>query len=713
MSGPLNRLAGEKSPYLLQHAANPVDWRPWGPEAFADAKKRGVPIFLSIGYSTCHWCHVMEKESFEDERVAALLNKYFVPVKVDREERPDVDRIYMNAMSAIGQGGGWPLNVFLTPELAPFYGGTYFPPDTVGGQPGLMQLLPHVHKAWTEQRADLEENGRRILEALELAAKADLAIAAAPFTTLFDQALDGLGRMFDREHGGFGGRPKFPTIVHLNFLEREAWRAEAAGDSARAEAARAMALAQLDGMRAGGIHDHLGGGFHRYTVDERWLVPHFEKMLYDQAQIALAFLEGYRVAGRPEHAEAARGIFDYVARDLTGPHGGFLSAEDADSEGEEGRFYVWTPAQLQASLTADDAALFARRYGVTAEGNFEHTGASVLHEAASLPEVAAASGLSEEEAAVRLSAVRRRLLAVRAQRPRPHRDDKVIAAWNGLMIRAFAYGATTLDDPALAARAVAAAEFCWWSLYDPARGDLKRRWREGEAAGRGQLDDYAFLAWGFLGLFEATAEVLWLERAVQLADAMKGRFADEAEGGFFESPPGDDSVRVRMKDGFDGAEMAGNSIAALLLLDLGDLLDREDLRTLARRTLDHYARRLATQPLAMTQMLVAMQRALAGSRHVVLAAPGNAPAAAEPAAAAMTRVFHAAFRPFDLLVRTDERPMRARLAAITHWIGPLVPRDGETTAYVCVDRACRAPARSLEEFTSALGPSAPADAATS
>jgi uncharacterized protein YyaL (SSP411 family) len=375
----LNRLAGEKSPYLQQHAANPVDWRPWGAEAFADAKKRNVPIFLSIGYSTCHWCHVMERESFEDERVAALLNKYFVPVKVDREERPDVDRVYMNAMSAIGQGGGWPLNVFLTPDLAPFYGGTYFPPDTTGGRPGMMQLLPHVHKAWSEQRQDLEENGRRILEALELASKAEADVAAAPFTALLDQAFDGLGRMFDRTHGGFGGRPKFPSIVHLNFLRREAWRARAAGDDARAGAADAMAFAQLDAMRRGGIHDHLGGGFHRYTVDERWLVPHFEKMLYDQAQIALAFLEGYRVGKRPEDAAAARGVFAYVARDLSGPQGGFLSAEDADSEGEEGRFYVWTPAQLEAALPIEEAALFARRYGVTGEGNFEDTGATVLH----------------------------------------------------------------------------------------------------------------------------------------------------------------------------------------------------------------------------------------------------------------------------------------------------------------------------------------------
>jgi uncharacterized protein YyaL (SSP411 family) len=703
-SRPANRLAGEKSPYLQQHAHNPVDWRPWGAEAFADAKKRDVPIFLSIGYSTCHWCHVMERESFENEAVAALLNKFFVPVKVDREERPDVDRIYMTAMQGMGMGGGWPLNVFLTPDLAPFFGGTYFPPDQAAhGRPGMMQLLPHVHRAWQEQRADLEENGRRVLAALGDLAQNEAAGDAAPLVALFDDAFQALEHTADREHGGFGAHPKFPTVVNLNFLQREALRAGSAGDAGRAQAARELAFAQLDAMRAGGIHDHLGGGFHRYTVDAHWLVPHFEKMLYDQAQIALAFLEGYRVAHRAADAAAARGIFAYVARDLTGAHGGFLSAEDADSEGEEGRFYVWRPGDVSAALSSDDAALFTRRYGVTPGGNFEDTGASVLHEAESLEKAASAFGLAPADAEARLAAARARLFAAREERPRPHRDDKVIAAWNGLMIRAFAYGATTLDDPALAVRAAAAAEFAWSALYDPARGDLKRRWRDGEAAGAGQLDDYAFLAWGLLGLFEATAEPLWLDRTVQLADAMIARFADAADGGFFESPPGDASVKVRMKDGFDGAEMAGNSIAALLLVELGELLDRKDLRTAAQKTLAHYARRLAGHPLAMPQMLVAMQRAEAGARHAVIAAPGVGGVDAHPDAAAMTRAFHAAFRPHDLLVRVDERPSRARLAALAPWIGPLVAHAGSATGYVCADRVCRAPARTVEEFAAALG----------
>jgi len=690
-----NRLLGEKSPYLLQHAYNPVDWQPWGAEAFAEAKRRNVPIFLSIGYSTCHWCHVMERESFENERVAALLNAQFVPVKVDREERPDVDRIYMSAMQMMGMGGGWPLNVFLTPELAPFYGGTYFPPDAaVHGRPGMLQVLPHVSKAWREQRADLEENGSRIFAALEALARGEAEAAAAPARTLFDEAFAALEGSYDPAHGGFGGRPKFPTPVNLAFLQRVG-----------TPAAREMAFAQLDAMRQGGIHDHIGGGFHRYAVDEHWLVPHFEKMLYDQAQIALAYLEAFRISGRPEDRAAARGIFTYVARDLTGAHGGFLSAEDADSEGEEGRFYVWTPAQLEAALTTDDARLFARRYGVTAAGNFEDTGATVLHEAAPLEAVAAADGIAIEEAVARLDTARARLFALREGRPRPHKDDKVIAAWNGLMIRAFAHGATTLDDPALAAQAERAAEFAWNSLCGAGRGEVKRRWREGEAAGKGQLDDHAFLAWGFLAMFEASADPTWLARALYLTDRMIERFADGTDGGFFETPPGDPSVRVRMKDAYDGAEMAGNSIAALVLLELGDLLDRAPLRDRARRTLECFARRLSGQPLAMPQMLVAMQRAEAGARHVVIAAMGagaGGTTPADPIAAAMARAFHASFRPNDVLLRIDDRPSRGRLAALVPWVGPLVARGDATTAYVCLDRACQAPVTTVEEFAAAL-----------
>ena len=372
-----NRLIHEKSPYLLQHAYNPVDWRPWGDDAFSEARRGGKPIFLSIGYSTCHWCHVMERESFEDDSVAALLNRYFVPIKVDREERPDVDRLYMHAMQAMGSGGGWPLNVFLTPGLEPFFGGTYFPPRSLGGRPGLMELLPRIHEAWIEKRSDIEASGRRVMAALDSLAEPDAATASR--AAIFDHAYGYFEHAADHEHGGFGTAPKFPSISNLSYLLRY-W----AGDPEHRGASRDLVLKQLDAMRAGGIHDHLGGGFHRYSTDREWLVPHFEKMLYDQAQIAWAYLEGFQITGNAAYASAARGIFAYVSRDLSSPDGAFYSAEDADSEGEEGKFYVWTPAEIEAALGAG-AALFAFRYGVTPNGNFEH-GTTILSEVRSIDE---------------------------------------------------------------------------------------------------------------------------------------------------------------------------------------------------------------------------------------------------------------------------------------------------------------------------------------
>jgi uncharacterized protein YyaL (SSP411 family) len=386
-----------------------VDWRPWGEEAFAEAKRENKPIFLSIGYSTCHWCHVMERESFEDDAIAALLNRDFIPIKVDREERPDVDRIYMSAMQALGMGGGWPLNAFLTPNLEPFYGGTYFPPHAMHGRPGMMEVLPRVAEAWRDHRADLEHTGARVLEALAADAAADTT--GIEHAELYAAAYDSLSKSHDRELGGFGTAPKFPTTVNLNFLFRY-W----AHDPVHRSAARAIALGQLDAMRTGGIHDQIGGGFHRYSTDREWLTPHFEKMLYDQAQLAWSYLEACQITNERRYAETARGIFDYVSRDLTAKDGGFDSAEDADSEGEEGKFYVWTPAEFEAVLGAGDAGLVAYRYGVTAAGNFEH-GTSILHLAHTLAETAAHVHVSEAETEKRLAAARAKLLAAR-ERPR-------------------------------------------------------------------------------------------------------------------------------------------------------------------------------------------------------------------------------------------------------------------------------------------------------
>ncbi len=668
-----NHLAREKSPYLLQHAFNPVDWYPWGDEAFEKARREGKPIFLSVGYSTCHWCHVMEHESFEDDSVAALLNRDFVPIKVDREERPDVDRIYMHAAQAMGVGGGWPLNLFLTPGLGPFYGGTYFPPDSRGGRPGLKQVLAGVAEAWQTRRGEIERSGDQVIAALDSLSQPE----GKPEThaRLVEQAWDYFSRAQDPERGGFGSAPKFPSTVNLNFLLRR----YAADPHAHGEAL-AIVTRQLDAMRAGGIHDPLGGGFHRYSTDRSWLVPHFEKMLYDQALIAWSYLEAYQVTHDEAYAATARGIFDYVARDLSSPGGGFDSAEDADSEGEEGRFYVWTPAELEAALGKDDAALFAFRYGVTAAGNFEH-GVTILSEVRTLEETATHAGLERKEAARRLEAARLTLLEVRGRRVRPHRDDKVLTAWNGLMISAFARGARVLGEPQRATRAVRAAEFAWTTLRDPASGALRRRWRDGEAAGDGQLDDYAYLALGFTDLYEATHQAVWLERAAALTETMIARFYDERDGGFWESPLGDPNVKVRMKDGYDGAEMAGNSIAALDLVQLGRLLDRPAWLEQARHTFDYFAQRLAGGGAAgMPQMLVAMEALDATTRHMVIAGAAES---------ADTRA----------LIGPAER---IRLEPLAPFAARLPMQHDRATAYVCVDYACRLPVTDPKAFAAQL-----------
>ena len=688
--GKPNRLIREKSPYLLQHAYNPVDWYAWGDEAFEKARREDKPIFLSIGYSTCHWCHVMERESFENDSVASLLNRYFVSIKVDREERPDVDRLYMTALQAMGMGGGWPLNAFLTTDLKPFFGGTYFPPDAKHGRAGMIQILPRIHQAWLEQRSQLEATGSQVFDALANL-NAPPESGSLERRHLFQAAFDTLAHSHDAAHGGFGGAPKFPSVSNLNFLMRYWVR-----DPERRARARDMALHQLDAMRAGGIHDHLGGGFHRYSTDAGWLVPHFEKMLYDQAQLACAYLEAYQATGRREYAETARGVFAYVIRDLTSTEGAFYSAEDADSEGEEGKFYVWTPAEVEAVLGKDAAAPFMHRYGITPSGNFEH-GASILNEVHSLEETAKQFGIAAAELETRLDQARARLLEERSKRIRPHRDDKVIAAWNGLMISAFARGSRVLGDEGLRRHAERAAEFVWKQLYEPESGTLKRRWREGEAAEAGQLSDYADYAQGLVDLYGATFDPLWLERAVKITEAQNARFWDEKDGAFFDSPAGDPHLKLRMKDDFDGAEAAGNSIAAVNLQTLATLLDRDDWREKAKRTFDAYARRLQQNPLAMPQMLVAMDLEQATARHVVIAGRPDA-----PDTRALVLEFSRRFLPHDELLVVGGGEAQKRLAKLVPFAAALSPKNGKATAYVCVNYACRLPTTDRATFAAQL-----------
>ncbi|MCE5310852.1 MAG: thioredoxin domain-containing protein [Acidobacteriales bacterium] len=609
---PENRLAREKSPYLLQHAHNPVDWYPWGEEAFEKARLEDKPVFLSVGYSTCHWCHVMERESFEDAAIAEVLNRNFVPVKVDREERPDVDRIYMLFVQASTGGGGWPMSVWLTPDLVPFYGGTYFPPVDAGGRPGFRSILERIAAAWRSEEQRIRESGGKALEQLR-----DYVEPLRHTGVLGEEVLDAGFRafrgMFDPAHGGFETAPKFPRPVTLNFL-LAFWR------RTRNQEALDMALATLRGMARGGMCDHLGGGFHRYSVDERWFLPHFEKMLYDQAQLASAYLDAFRISGDKALAEVARGILEYVLRDMTNPQGAFYSAEDADSlidparggEKGEGAFYVWTKSEITAVLGEPLGELFAWHYGVEAGGNVRH---DVHGEFRSKNILYEAVPIGDADRAV-IAEARAHLLKARSKRPRPHLDDKILTGWNGLMISAFAKAAHVLGDAAYLDVARRAAGFIWNSMYAPQSGVLMRRYRGGEAAVPGFLDDYVCFAQSLADLHEVTGEPGYLEKAILLADSFIQRFVDGNSGGFYATEENTNDLVLRIKDDYDGAEPSANSLAALLLLRLARFTCREDYQCAADRTLEAFAGRIEAAPHAMPQMLVAYMRSLEQPRNV-------------------------------------------------------------------------------------------------
>src|SRR6184192_4526690 len=533
-----NRLAQEKSPYLLQHAHNPVDWYPWGKEAFAKARSENKPIFLSIGYSTCHWCHVMAHESFENEEVAAIMNREFVNIKVDREERPDVDRVYMTFVQATTGGGGWPMSVWLTPDLKPFVGGTYFPPVDRYGQPGFKKVLERIAAAWKQDHAKIADQGSKLLEALRESQNAQAETTAKIDNQFFQTAYEQLSRSFDDKEGGFGSAPKFPRPVSLNFLTRFYARDPKSDHGKRA---LEMDLITLRKMAAGGMHDHLGGGFHRYSVDRYWHVPHFEKMLYDQAQLASAYLDAFQIGQDRQYADVARDILDYVARDLTSKDGGFFSAEDADSLFEQGKpehgegvFYVWTEKQVDAEL-GDDSALFKFHYGVQAHGNApegsdpqdEFRGKNILIERHTIVETAKHFKKAEDEVGQSLGRSREKLLSIRNKRPRPHLDDKIIAAWNGLMISDYARAAQILDEPRYLESATRAAKFLRSNLYDAKSKLLFRNYRESRSDIEGFADDYAFVIQGLLDLYEVSLEVEWLKFAIELQRMQDDLFYDE------------------------------------------------------------------------------------------------------------------------------------------------------------------------------------------
>ena len=695
-----NLLIHEKSPYLLQHAHNPVGWYPWGEAAFRKAREENKPIFLSIGYSTCHWCHVMERESFESESTAELLNRHFVPIKVDREERPDIDRIYMLFVQASTGSGGWPMSVWLTPDLKPFFGGTYFPPDRRYGHPGFNEVLERVAEAWRLDQASIVQSGSEVLEQLRSHSEAAGAAGGADNSAL-ESGYYVFRRSFDSKNGGFGGAPKFPRPSVLNFLLRYYAR------TGHVEALE-MVYATLNRMARGGMYDHLGGGFHRYSVDERWFVPHFEKMLYDQAQLAIAYLDGYVLSNDRFYADVARQTLDYVLRDMTGPEGGFYSAEDADSVIDparpehkgEGAYYVWTKEEIDRIVGGPAAEWFCYQYGAIEGGNvrddphhefvlknilyLEHLeGETTEHFARPLPEMQAA-----------LAEARRKLLEARAGRVRPHLDDKVLTAWNGLMISAFARGAQVLGDERYLAAADRAAEFVLSRMCDSASGTLLRRFRDGDAAIPGFLDDYAFFVQGLLDLYETGFDIRRLEAAIQLTESMVARFEDRNGGGFFATAAEQGTVILRLKDDYDGAEPSGNSIAILNLLRLAQMTGARAFRDVAEKALAAFAGRLNAAPVALPQMCAALELARAAPMEVVLAGSKEASA---PFLKEMNRLYLP--NKAVLLVNAESRGTLARHAP---QIAAMEELNGRAAAYVCENFACRLPTAEPEEFRKLL-----------
>jgi hypothetical protein len=686
-----NRLIHQKSPYLLQHAFNPVDWYPWGEEAFEQARKQGKPIFVSIGYSTCHWCHVMERESFDNPAIAAIMNQYFVSIKVDREERPDVDRVYMSATQALTGGGGWPMSVFLTHDLKPFYAGTYFPPDSRYGRPGFRDLLEAIHKAWLTNRQKILQSADQITAHLQQRT-APQATDANLTEALLAKAYNQIAASFDSHYGGFGNAPKFPRPVTFNFLLRYYHRS---GEKKALE----MTLRTLRKMAEGGMHDHIGGGFHRYSVDDQWRVPHFEKMLYDQAQLAVSYLEAYQITKEPFYAEVAQDILDYVLRDMTGPHGAFYSAEDADSplpenpeEKGEGAFYVWTKKELGEILGAETGKIFNYYYGIEENGNAlsdphgEFTGKNILYVAHSLDETAKQLGKSPAEINKLLQKSRQKLFQVRATRPRPHLDDKVITSWNGLMIGAFARGYQALDEPRYLKAAERAASFIVAKLYDPDQKILLRRYRDGAAGLEAHLDDYAFLVYGLLDLYEAALDVKWLAHAIDLTEKQIALFWDKANGGFYDTSGKDETVLLRMKEDYDGAEPTGNSIAALNLLRLAQMTDNDDWKQKGAQTIATFADRLQQYPSIMPQMLAALEFQLDKPKQIIIA---GVPEAADTQK--MLREIHSRYLPNKIILLADGDEGQKHLSKYLPFIASVSILNGKATAYVCENYVCKLP----------------------
>ena len=671
----MNHLANEQSPYLLQHADNPVDWYPWGKEAFKKARELDRPIFLSIGYSTCHWCHVMEHESFEDDSIAKLLNDSFISIKVDREELPEIDHVYMSVCQAMTGGGGWPLTIVMTPAKEPFFAGTYFPKDKRGGRSGLFQILPMITDAWTSKRQDIMTSVGQVKNYLD---QLNSKPAGNNFSTeLINRAYDQFRNGFDEEYGGFFRAPKFPSPHNLIFLMRY-------HHSFDNKIALDMATKTLKQMRLGGIYDHIGFGFHRYSTDRHWLVPHFEKMLYDQAMIAMAYTEAYHITGEDIYAQTAREIFTYVLRDMTASEGGFFSAEDADSEGEEGKFYVWTEQEIKEVLGEDYGKEFNDIFSITTPGNYRDE-SSGKETRLNIPHLKNynTNGSNEFESA------REKLFNIREKRIHPLKDDKILTDWNGLMIAALAKAAIVLDEPVYLDAAEKAAEFVLHSISKGER--LLKRYRNGVAALDAHLDDYAFMAWGLLELYEATFSTKYLSQALDLMNIMVEDFWDDKNGGFFLGSDQSEKLIVRSKTAYDGAIPSGNSVAVMNMVKLTRITGNTNWAELAEKTIRAFSEDVNRAPTGYTLMLTGFMFDTQNSKEIVIVGDSR-----NRNTTKFLHTIRASYAPHKVLLFKDTSVSDNRLEQLANWTSTQNSINGKPTAYVCKNFACNQPTSDLQ-----------------
>lgn len=680
-------MAREKSPYLLQHAHNPVDWFPWGDEAFIKAHSEDKPIFLSIGYSTCHWCHVMEHESFEDPEVAELMNDSFISIKVDREERPDLDNVYMTVCQMLTGRGGWPMTIVMTPDKKPFFAGTYLPKGSRYGQTGMIELIPKIKELWYSRRDEIVESSDKIVKALKETEK------NRPGDNIdksyFEQAFKEFKGRYDKINGGFGGSPKFPTPHNFSFLMRY-WKMS--GD----EKALKMVEDTLKAMRLGGIYDHMGYGFHRYSTDSKWLVPHFEKMLYDQALLSMAYLEAYQITGKALFKQTATEIFSYILREMTSSEGGFFSAEDADSEGVEGKFYIWEEEEIRNVLNKDEADLIIKVFNVENKGNFKDestnrkTGHNIFHLEKPLEETAIELKMQASELEKMISIANKKLFEHRKNRIHPYKDDKVLTDWNGLMIAAFARGAQVLDLPVYSEAAGKAASFILNNLRGP-ENRLLHRYRDGEAKYKAHLDDYSFLIWGLIELYEASFESFYLKNAIELTEEVIEYFWDEQSGGFFFTPDDGEDILVRKKEIYDGAIPSGNAVALMNLLRLARFTGRKDLDDKAERLVKAFSHKIKEYPSAYSQFMSSMDFLNGDTQEIVVTGTPETDKTHE-----MLRAVNRIFLPNKIFIFRPSGKKSSDIDEIAGFITDYLPIDGKTTAYICKDHTCSQPITNIE-----------------